>query len=214
MHPGFTNNICHMNHFLKSIILIGLSITVEGQVIDWNNFDERKMDTVMFNVMNSYVDYRHPGDYLVWSPVLQKEVMQSNYDFIKSRRLQEIHSLHNNKWVNPEGLPPDIKNKIIEEGINPIFLDGQKYTYEIDSEGNTAEAYGTFDYTEILVSIPAYSCDTYQELANHAIHSWNRSTEGHAGIMNANYRKKVIVGTIAFYSKGSRRVFISFVYIS
>ena len=52
--------------------------------IDWDNFDERKMDTVMFKVMNSYIDFIHPGDSIVWSPVVQSEILTVNYNLIKS----------------------------------------------------------------------------------------------------------------------------------
>ena len=114
---------------------------------------------------------------------------------------------------NSKPLPDSIKNKIIEENINPSFLDAHKYTYKVDKEGNTAESYGTFDYIEILISVPRNTCQTYGEIANHSIHSWNKSTEGHSGIMNANYKKKVIVGTTTFFCKKTQRVFISFVYI-
>ena len=194
-----------------------VSITT-GQIIDWNNFDERHMDTVMFNVMNSYIDYKHPGDYLVWSPIVQKEVMSSNYDVIRGGTHRDIHSLHNKKWLNERGnskpLPDSIKNKIIEENVNPLFLNAQKYTYKVDREGNVAESYGTFDYMEILISVPRNTRQTYQEIANQSIHSWNRSKEGHAGIMNANYKKKVIVGTTTFFCKKTQRVFISFVYVN
>jgi len=197
------------------LLILSIPIFVGAQVINWIDFDERHMDTVMFNVMNDYVsNYKHPGDYLMWSSVVQKEVMPSNYNFISDRTRQEIHSLHNMKWVRADGLPIDIKNNIIKEKVNLTFLNGQKYTYKVDSDGNTAEAYGTFDYSEILISVPGDRCETYQEIANHCIHSWDRSKEGHAEIMNANYKKKVIVGTITFYCKETHRVFISFVYIS
>ncbi len=177
------------------------------------------MDTVMFNVMNSYFDYKddsifNNSDYIVWSSVVQKDVMPSNYDVIRSGTHIDIHSLHNTKWISATGLPDGLKNEIIEEGVNPIFLNAQKYTYKVDREGNTAESYGTFDYIEILISVPRNTCQTYQEIANHSIHSWNGSKEGHAEIMNANYKKKVIVGTTTFFCKKTQRVFISFVYIS
>ena len=199
--------------FILTVLLSPLF--TEAQVIHWDNFNERHMDTVMFNTMNSYIYYGyngHEGDYLIWSPFVQKEIMPSNYDVIRGGTHRDIHSLHNMKWGSPTGLDDTLKNKIIEEGVNPIFLDGQKYTYN-DSKGNTLEAYGSFDYTEILISVPRSTCQTYQEIARHSIDTWNKSTEGHAGIMNANYKKKVIVGTITFYCKKTHRVFISFVYV-
>lgn len=201
-----------MKKILLVIKFLIFTTFINAQVIDWNNFDERKMDTVMFEVMGSYLDYMGK-DPIVWSPVVQREVMGSNYEIIKANPHLDIHSLHNKMWPGPMGLPAEIKERIIDENINPTFLEGQKYFYKIDKEGHTAEAYGTFDYTEILVSIPRNEFTTYQELANHAIHSWNRSGP-HSGIMNANYKKKVIVGTITFYHKPTQRVFISFVYIS
>ena len=201
-----------MKTFILLIKILMIPMFAEGQIVNWNDFNERGMDTVMYNVMNSYLDYMDK-DPVVWSPVVQREIMGSNYDFIKSNTRFPLNSLHNKEWPSSTGLPDDIKNKIIEEDINPTFLEGQKYSYKIDKIGNTTEAYGTFDYSEILVSIPMREFSTYQEIANHAIHSWNRSTL-HSGIMNANYNKKVIVGTITFYHKPTQRVFISFVYIS
>ena len=194
------------------LVVLSSSLFMFGQQISWDNFNERAMDTVMFNVMNSYLNFMDK-DPVVWSPVVQKEILTSNYELISNNPQMDLRSLHNQTWPSSMGLPDDLKDKIIEENVNPAFLDGQKYSYEIDKEGNTEEAYGTFDYGEILVSIPTEQFSTYQEIANHAIHSWNNSNS-HSGIMNANYNKKVIVGTITFYHKSSQRVFISFVYIS
>jgi len=185
------------------------STLISAQNINWNNFDERKMDTVMFHVMNSYFDNKTKGDFIVWSPVVQSEVMQSNYEWIKTHRhVRGLKESHNPKWPKPYGLPNDIKDKIIEENVNPYFTEGQKNTYY---EG--AISYSTFDYGEILVAIPKNKLKTYQEIANFAIKLWNGSPP-HKAIMNANYKKNVIVGTITFYDKETQRVIISFVYIS
>ena len=188
---------------------------VGAQDIEWDSFNERKMDTVMFNVMNSYFDYKddstfNNSNYIIWSPVVQKDLMSGNHNYIKVRSTNNIKSLHNMKWVKATGLPDSIKSKIIEENAHPGFLNNQLFPYEVG--GVTKTAYGTFNYSEILVSIPINRCGTYQEFANHAIHSWNKS-DSHAGIMNANYKNKVIVGTTTFYCKKTQRVIISFVYI-
>ena len=209
--------------FILTVLL--LPLFTEAQVIDWKNFNERHMDTVMFNTMNSYIYYghnEHEGDYLVWSPVVQKEVMSSNYEFIKNRTHQyrNLKSLHNPKWLNDnrnsKPLPDSIKNKIIEENINPIYTDIiTPYKFKSLTGGdNYFTANPEARYIEILVCLPRITCQTYQEIASHSIHLWNKSTEGHAGIMNANYKKKVIVGTTTFYCEKTHRVFISFVYIS
>jgi hypothetical protein len=192
-------------------ILLMFSTLISAQNIDWNDFNERKMDTAIFNEMNAYVRTERSGDSIVWSPVVQSEIMTTNYDLIKSHPKLELHSLHNTRWASVEGLPEDLKNKIIEENVNPNFLRSQEIEY--NSGGKTFRSYGTFDYCEILVSIPKSYFITYQEIAKHAINSWNKS-EGHAGIMNANYKNKVIVGAITFYHKETQRVFISFVYVS
>lgn len=160
----------------------------------------------MFNVMNSYFDYKIKGEFIVWSSVVQSEVMSSNYEWIKTHKhIRDLKVSHNPKWPVAYGLPNDIKDKIIEENSNPYFLLGQKL--------ENAEGYGTFDYSEILVSIPKNDLKTYQKIANRAIALWNTSSP-HKAIMNANYKTKVIVGTTTFYDKATRRVIISFVYIS
>lgn len=194
---------------MKKILLIVkfliFSILIEAQIIDWNNFNERKMDTVMFNVMNSYRNQRF-GDSIVWSPVVQKEVMWDNYDFIKTN--PNIQPTHNMRWKTPgrgNDLHDTLRSKIIKENVCPNLLNSLWMS--------EFRCYGLFCYTEILISIPKNNCKTYQEIANHAIDEWNKS-DSHAGIMNATYKNKVIVGTITLYRKESQRIFISFVYIS
>lgn len=190
-----------MKFFIAILLLV-------GSIANAQDFNERKMDTVMFNIMNSYRNQVF-NDYIVWSPVVQSKIMSTNYEYMKTRTQMDIHSLHNPQWANKIDLPDELKSEIIEENINPLFLRGQIFSYGDDNK----EAYGTFDYMEIIVSIPIENCQTYQDIANHAIHAWNRSDQ-HSGIMNANYKKKVIVGTTTFYCQKTKRVFISFVFIS
>ena len=54
---------------------------------------------------------------------------------------------------------------------------------------------------------------TYQDIAIQFIDGWNTSPP-HAGLMNANYMSKVIVGVTTYYHILSRTVFISFVHVS
>lgn len=190
-------NVCHIFGLMKRIFIILfvlVPLTTFSQVIDWGNFNERHMDTVMFNVMNSY---RHQEfkDSLTWSPKIQNDIMWVNYNFIKDKTHLNIHSLHNPYWNNN--------------------LDETIYKYDVHEEmgvdnGETRQA---FIYSEILISIPVNKRNTYQSMANHAINMWAGSSD-HAAHMNAHYQNKVIVGTITLYCQKTQRVFISFVYVS
>ena len=201
---------------MKKVILILTLLLftsfVYSQVIDWDNIDERKMDTVMFNMMNNYVRSEKNGDSLIWSPVIQKEVMPRNYTYIKEHigiPLNSLYQYHNTEWVNNRGndLPKDIREKIIEENINPVYLSNE-------SLKGFPGVYGLFEYSEILICIKGtQEGETYQNLAMFCIESWNSSPQ-HATIMNANYKNKVIVGVITLYDKKNSCMFISFVFVS
>lgn len=167
---------------------------MNAQVIDWTNFNERHMDTVMFNVMNSYRNQEFK-DSLTWSPRVQSEIMLSNYEYIKSGTHGNVRSLHNPYWNDN--------------------LDSTIYKYDINEEKGVkgGEKRQAFIYSEIIISIPTYDGWTYQNVANHAINSWAGSTL-HAAHMNAYYKNKVIVGTTTYFCEETQRVFISFVYVS
>jgi len=208
-----------MKQMLMILFILSAPIFVGAQVIDWKNFDEKHMDTVMFNVMNSYRNQEF-GDSIVWSPLVQGVIMPNNYDFIKCNESGvyfDITPLHNMKWVKND-VSADLKNKIIKENVNPYFFNNKIREYEyISNEGNVVKGSvcNVFKYREILAMIPGNKrgCETYQKLANHTIHSWKKS-DPHAEVMDWDYKNKVIVGTITYYSKETHRVFISFVYVN
>ena len=195
-----------------TLILLMFSTLISAQNINWDNFDERIMDTVMFNVMNNYVRSEKNGDSLMWSSVIQKEVMPRNYTYIMKHigtPLDSLYLYHNTEWTNNRGndIPKDIREKIIKENVNPIFLSNEELK-------GFPGVYGLFEYSEILICIKGtQEGETYQNLAMYCIESWNKSPN-HSMIMNANYKNKVIVGVITLYDKKNSCMFISFVFVS
>jgi hypothetical protein len=172
------------------------------------------MNEVMFSEMNNYVKKIHHGDSLIWSSVVQKEVMSDNYNFIKSNSGQNLMKLHNPKWLGRDwnDLPDTIRTKIITEMKT-------KYPQSEFLKANKLEnydVYSAFTYTEILHSITFsgnYPAITYQQIARTSITDWNNSPP-HAMYMNANYKNVVIVGVATYYNKKTRTIFISFVHVS
>lgn len=163
----------------------------------------------MFDEMNHYVKLSHNGDSLILSQVVQEDIMSSNYDLIKKYHHLPIRSLHNQKWINDNTneLPDSLMNKIILEKANPELIE---YIYMKEWD-----IYAGLSYMEILQSssYPSNFQITYQEVAEEFIRNWN-SSPAHAGYMNANYRSKVLVGVSTIYILETRKIFISFVYIS
>lgn len=184
-------------------------MTITAQPVDWKNFSEERMNEVMFNEMNEYVKRTHNGDSLVRSNVIQEEIMTTNFNLIRENHHLPLRSLHNQKWINDNTneLSDTLKRKIIGENANPILIENiYLKDYNI---------YIGLSYMEILQSssYPNNNLISYQEVAKEFIRNWNNSPP-HAGYMNANYRSKVIVGVTTYYHKGSRTIFISFVYVS
>ena len=199
---------------LLTFFLMLLSLESEAQVIDFDNFSEEKMNEVMFMEMNNYVKKIHKGDSLIWSSVVQKDVMSDNYNFMKSNSSQNLMKLHNPRWLGRpwNDLPDTIRTKIITEMKTKYpqseFLKGNKL--------ENYEDYAAFTYTEILHSITfsgGYPAITYQEIARGAINGWNNSPP-HATYMNANYKNIVIVGVATFFNLKRRTIIISFVHVS
>lgn len=184
--------------WLFSILFLVYSLLINAQVIDINNFSEDTMNQVMFDEMNKYVKKIHNGDSLIWSNVIQKDIMTDNYNFIKNNNNKlPFQKLHNPKWLGRpwNDLPDTIKIKIIN---------------------TLPKEYAIFTYTEILAGKSFTIQDgnyTYQKIAQECIINWNKSP-GHALYMNANYENKVIVGVTSYYDKKRRMVYISFVYVS
>lgn len=182
---------------------------INAQPIDWNYFSEETMNEVMFEEMNHYIKLTHEVDSLVWSKVVQEDIMSSNYSLIKKYHRLPQRSLHNQKWINDNTneLPDSLMNKIISERANPQLLESI-YLKEWD-------IYVGLTYMEILqsVSYPFEFQITYREVAQEFIRNWN-SSPAHAGYMNANYRSKILVGVSTYYNRPSRMIFISFVYVS
>lgn len=202
-----------MKRLLLLLYLLSAIIS-NAQVIDFNNFDESLMNQVMFDEMNSYVKRIHKGDSLIWSAVIQKDVMTDNYNFMKNNSGRDLMKLHNPKWLGRgwNDLPDTIRVKIIEEMTT-------KYPQSEFLKANKLEnfdVYSAFSYTEILHSI-SYSGNntqiTYQDVAKGAIKAWNNSPP-HAMYMNANYKNAVITGVATFFDKKRKITFISFVHVS
>jgi len=187
--------------WLFSILFLVYSLLINAQVIDINNFSEDTMNQVMFDEMNKYVKKIHNGDSLVWSNVIQKDIMTDNYNFIKRNYYKDINKLHNPKWLDRpwNDLPDTIKIKIIDESQGSQIWNKKEYVI--------------FTYTEILAGPFPVRNYTYQKIAQECIINWNKSP-GHALYMNANYENKVIVGVTSYYDKKRRMVYISFVYVS
>jgi len=238
-----------MRNLLFVISLLS-PFTLLSQTIDWNDFNEEKMNEVMFSEMNKYVkslerrdsvrinpedpeskyraydwhDYSktdkelvsegakwRTGDSLIISEVIQEQIMPRNYNLIKNNHTQPLHSLHNMEWKIPNrgnDLHDTLRIEIIQENANPKLLKGLWI--------EECKMYGYLCYTEILVcSSFRYPEEgmTYQDIAIQFIDGWNTSPP-HAGLMNANYMSKVIVGVTTYYHILSRTVFVSFVHVS
>jgi hypothetical protein len=154
------------------------------------------------------------GDSLIHSMVIQNQIMPRNRNFIKKNSFRPLDALrlsHNKEWLMPDrgnDLHDTLRAKIFEEYANPKMLKGL-WMEEF-------KVYGYLCYTEILVcssfSYPEAGL-TYQDIAIQFIDGWNTSPP-HAGMMNANYRNKVICGVATYYHKESRTIFISFVHVS
>jgi len=202
-----------MKQFLILIFLLS-AINSNAQVIDFNNFDESLMNKVMFDEMNSYVKRIHKGDSLIWSVVIQKDVMTDNYNFMKTNSGKDLMKLHNPKWLGRgwNDLPDTIRVKIIKEMTT-------KYPQSKFLRANKLEnfdVYSAFTYTEILHSITysgAFPQITYQDVARGAIKAWNNSPP-HALYMNANYKNAVITGVATFFDRKRKTIYISFVHVS
>lgn len=198
-----------MKNFLLVLFPI-ISVTINAQPIDWNYFSEETMNEVMFEEMNQYVKLTHYGDSLIWSGVVQSDIMSRNYNLIRKYHRLPLHSLHNQEWINDDAnsLPDSLKNKIILENANPQYLES------IFLE--CCDTYAQMSYMEILQSssyLRVYGQQNYREVARIFIRGWN-SSPAHAGYMNANFRSKVLVGVTTVYIWETRTIFISFVYIS
>lgn len=163
----------------------------------------------MFHEMNHYVKLTHGGDSLIWSGVVQSDIMSRNYNLIKTNHHRPLATIHNPEWINDDvnSLPDTLKNKIIQENANPQFLESIFL--------KCCDVYAQMSYMEILQSssYPSTPQITYQEIARGFISNWN-SSPAHAGYMNANYRSKVLCGVSTFYNISTRTIFISFVYVS
>ena len=170
---------------------------------------EENMNQAMFSEMNKYVKKIHGGDSLILSEVIQENIMTRNYYLIKNNHHLTLQSLHNQEWINEDAnaLPDMLKKKLIEENANPYLLESIFL--------KDFKVYAQLFYMEILQSSSYRYNDkiSYQEVAREFIRNWN-SSPAHAAHMNANYRSKVIVGVATDYHIVSRRIFISFVYVS
>ncbi len=202
-----------MKQYLTFLLIIFSSV-VESQIIDFNSFSEERMNEVMFNEMNKYVKSIHNEDSLIWSSVVQQDVMADNYNFIRSNSSNNLMKLHNPKWLGRDwnDLPDTVRTKIITE----MEIKFPQSEFLKKNKLENYEGYSAFTYTEILHSITfsgSYPSITYQEIARRAIKGWNNSPP-HALYMNANYKNGVIVGVATVFDKKSKTIIISFVHVS
>ena len=177
------------------IIFSFLSIGAYAQIIDFDNFNETLMNQIMFDEMNKRTKQLHNGDSLIWSSVIQEDIMTDNYNYIKIHALQ-----HNPKWIQVD-LPDSIKVKINNEIL--------KYS-------NFKFLTTRYTYSEIIGNVTFWGYDssfTYQRIATEIINGWKNSPP-HKSRMDANYMNKVLVGVITYYDKKRRTVYVSFVHIS
>jgi hypothetical protein len=202
-----------MKAIVITIIFLS-SLIANAQIVDFDNFSEERMNRVMFEEMNKYVKRIHHGDSLIWSAVVQKDVMTDNYNFMKTNSGKDLMKLHNPKWLgrNWNDLPDTIRTKIISE-MNTTY---RQSDFLKANKLENSEDYSAFTYTEILHSITfsgSYPAITYQEIARGAIKGWNNSPP-HALYMNANYKNAVITGVATFFDKKKKTITISFVHVS
>lgn len=202
-----------MKHIIIIITLLS-SIVSNAQIVDFNNFSEETMNMVMFDEMNKYVKRIHHGDSLIWSTVVQQDVMTDNYNYLRNNSYLPLQKLHNPKWLTRpwNDLPDTIKVKIIDD-MSSKYPDSTFIKSKYYKEYKT---YLAFTYTEILRLIrygSPYPTVTYQDIARQCITDWNQSPP-HAMYMNANYKNAVIVGVATYFNKKGRTIFISFVHVS
>lgn len=196
---------------------------ISGDYIDFNNFSEKRMSDVLFVAMNDYQKKIHNGDSLIRSSLIERTISRDNYNYFKNNcekpPYDDIMRLHNPRWYdidrdgNPDrifnDLPDTIKVKVINEMKGTHFLRA--------NWDNHAESY-ILTYGEIIgeVSFEKLPIDfkyTYTQIANDLIKSWNES-KLHTNFLNGDYNNAVIVGSITYYHKKRRTVYVSFVYIS
>lgn len=202
-----------MKQYLTFLVILFSSVA-NAQIIDFNNFSEKRMNEVMFDEMNKYVKSIHNGDSVIWSAVVQQDVMADNYNFIRSNSSNNLMKLHNPKWLGRDwnDLPDTVRTKIITE----MEIKFPQSEFLKKNKLENYEGYSAFTYTEILHSITfsgSYPSITYQEIARGAIKGWNNSPP-HALYMNANYKNGVIVGVATVFDKKKRTIIISFVHVS
>lgn len=202
-----------MRRLLILIFLIS-SIISNAQVIDFNSFSEERMNEVLFTEMNKYVKSIHKGDSIIWSSVVQKDVMSDNYNFIKMNSGKNLIKLHNPRWLGRpwNDLPDTIRTKIIDE-MNTRYPQSEFLRVK---KLENFDVYIAFTYTEILHSRTFWGNFpnlTYQYIAKVAIKAWNNSPPL-ALYMNANYKNAVIVGVATYYDKRTKTIFLSFVHVS
>lgn len=165
----------------------------------------------MFTEMNRYVKSIHNGDSLILSKVIQEQIMPTNYSLIKKNKYGQLENSHNLEWITPgrgNDLPDTLRAKIIIEKANPLLLK--------DKWMEKFNCYGLFCYTEILESVRYRgfeSGQTYQSIAAKFLRGWCDSPS-HRGLIEANYRNKVIVGVTTFFDSQTRTIYISFVHVS
>lgn len=198
-----------------TILLLFISISVNGQIIDFNNFDENALNMAIFNEINNYTKSQvypdnisdninakttHIGDSLILSSVVQEDIMTDTYNHLKNNykffiNTTEIKGLHKAYVISDT-----TKNKIINE---------LKLKY---NNLNLLNSCLPFICLEILNRHDIRE-SSYQNLARNITNEWKRSRD-HKFIMDINYLNKVVCGVTVYYDEQRRTVYASFVYVS
>jgi hypothetical protein len=158
---------------MKTIIILLtliLSLPLNGQVIDVNNFDEKLFEKVLFEKM---ITYRKSigSDSIVWSEVLYSNIAKPNtIKMVNDNKL--YHPDEGDIWKNP--------NMRVELG-NEL---SKKQNFDI-LQSLSGPMFMSF---EIAARISSHLVTTYQELADRAINGWSKSP-GHKDIQSMDMSK-------------------------
>ena len=167
---------------LITILLTLVSLTVNSQVIDWDNFDSNIADSVLFVEMNKFRDSLGLPS-LVYSKILHDNIsVYSTGEMVKEKKI-----FHPDKKDVVKKYNSVIKTEVINNlNINP-YNSLMVNPYEV--------GLGTFTKPGVT-----YLCTTYNELAKILIKQWC-SSKPHYKIITLEYGR--VLGETTSYGVGA-----------
>ena len=179
------------------ILNLFISVSLFGQKIDYNNFDKKLFEKILFEVLNERREAKCV-ETLVWSKVLYKEVSVHNMDIItKTNRLH--HPDYSAAWdsLRVRQLLANESDKVIGGKTFISIITGALITY----------------YENALRTVKTDM--TYRQLAEHSINLWETSYF-HNATQYASFLNKDKPGmascTIGFV-KGTNDLYVIFNFV-